>query len=98
MTVEIRSANEIRKLCPKTPHEHVADTMEAIEVAARKGEKSIILRSPSIWSDEAYQDSHNWRQACTIFREFGFNVKMHYVESQFVDIGTLVSWEETKSN
>lgn len=66
-----------------------------IRESAEKGEHSIIIRENPYcnWLYGKFENLHkNEREAIDMLKINGFELKLHYVESQFVDIGLEIEW------
>lgn len=84
------TAQEARKLAGPTVQERVDEVYPLIREAAENGQRSIALHG--WWANEGYSGSADWKQACKILEDDGYQVKFFYEERQFVDMYTVVEW------
>ena len=85
------TAEEARKLSGITAEEYADGAFELIRIAASGGKRKITLHG-EFWERGGYSGTPEWKQACKILEDAGFEVRFFYEERQFVDMYTIVEW------
>lgn len=91
------TAEEARKLMPKTLKEKVNDILEAVAEAARNGKSCLrtgwdYKNDEELWSNGGYSRTDEWCEAQKILEELGYKVTFYYRDAQFVDMYTWIQW------
>lgn len=81
-----------REIAGPTAEEIADGACAHIRKAAEEKKREIIIRDGFWGGNDAYSQTELYRAACKCLKDRGFSTSLHYVESQFVDIGTKVTW------
>ena len=85
------TAEEARKLAGPTVEEYADEAFGLIRTVATAGKREAQLHG-EFWERGGYSGTPEWKQACKILEDAGFEVRFFYEERQFVDMYTIVEW------
>lgn len=88
------TAEQARELSGPTCEEYLKMLEEYIRPAAEAKKRSVTIRSEPFaqWMYNESSLASEKKKTVDELRRLGFEVKLLYKESQFVDIGMIISW------
>lgn len=91
-----KSAEDVRRLMPKTPKAVVEDITEMCAKHAKKGKTSMKVRFYGFGDSKVYAGelTDNQKEVMKELRELGYKTRIGSTVKQFVDVWLEVSWEE----
>ena len=89
------TAQEARILSGPTKSDYLEKLESMIKSAAENQKRKVIVRDSMfadwLYSPEKMTDSQ--KETINALHEAGYETSLHYHESQFVDMGLVISWE-----